>query len=253
MLKALKTALQKTAFHLNWTCTYCGREVFDDGFFCEECGKKLPFNDGDICAHCGRRAPSPREYCETCAGRLTAFDIGRSVFTYEGIAADLIKKFKYENARYLAEVFAPLLVAVYRRALPAADAVVFVPMYKKDLRRRGYNQTELLAQAFSRLTGVEKLTAAEKRRSMKKQVDLGRKTRLENTENAFRIVDKKAVAGKNILILDDVTTTGATANSLARELKKSGAAKVYLLTLASVSSEKKSENQRESGLLSEKE
>ena len=252
MFEKWKAAAKKAAFNLHWTCAHCGGEIFDGGYFCKDCLKRLPFVGESICSHCGRKTVSPREYCDTCAGRLTAFDTARSVFLYEGVAAELVKKFKYGNARYLAEVFAPFLAEVYK-TMPTADAVISVPMYKKDEKKRGYNQTVLLAEAFSRLTGVKHVFAAEKRKTAEKQVGLGRASLLKNSENAFRIADKKAVAGKNILILDDVTTTGATANALADALKKSGAAKVYVLTVASVAFAGETENQRESAPLSEKE
>ena len=248
MLEFLKRAAEKNAFNPGWTCAYCGREIVGGGYFCRECAEKLPFNDGEICAHCGRELDAPQDYCYTCAGRLTAFDAGRSAFVYEGIVSALIRKFKYGNARYLAKVFAPYLANVYYGSFAAADAVAYVPMLKKDQRKRGFNQTELLAREFSALTGLRVISAAEKRRPTAKQAALDRADRLKNMENTFRVADKAAVAGLNILILDDVTTTGATANALAAELKKSGADKVFVLTVASVSgSERKKEKQAESG------
>lgn len=145
-------------------------------------------------------------------------------------------------------MFAPYLANVYYGSFAAADAVAYVPMLKKDQRKRGFNQTELLAREFSALTGLRVISAAEKRRPTAKQAALDRADRLKNMENTFRVADKAAVAGLNILILDDVTTTGATANALAAELKKSGAEKVFVLTVASVSgSERKKEKQAESG------
>lgn len=148
MLEFLKRAAEKNAFNPGWTCAYCGREIFDGGYFCRECAEKLPLNDGEICAHCGRELDAPQDYCYTCAGRLTAFDAGRSAFVYEGIVSALIRKFKYGNARYLAKVFAPYLANVYYGSFAAADAVAYVPMLKKDQRKRGFNQTELLAREF---------------------------------------------------------------------------------------------------------
>ena len=106
-------------------------------------------------------------------------------------------------------------------------------MTEKAKRRRGYNQSELLAKSLSEKIGVPTLECLAKVKETKGQVTLRRSERFKNLIEAFRVTDKKAVKGKTVVIVDDVTTTGATAQALAELLKKSGALKVYLLTVAS--------------------
>ena len=126
------------------------------------------------------------------------------------------------------------MLPIVEREFADVDAVTFVPMTKKAIRRRGYNQSKLLAEAISRATGKELLCAVEKKRENADQRVLTRQEREENMKDVFAVSDKAQVKGKRILIADDTLTTGATASALAEVLKKAGAADVYLITVASV-------------------
>ncbi len=233
----LKAALTKFFnryfFNSDWRCLNCGCEIFDKNKFCDACEKTLPYNDGYICAHCGRKVIAPENYCSTCKGILTALDGCRSYFNYEKPISTLIKRLKYGNARYLIEYFTDTLSVLYAKNYYNADYITFVPMTEKAKRRRGYNQSELLAKSLSEKIGVPTLECLAKVKETKRQVTLRRSERFKNLIEAFRVADKKAVKGKTLVIVDDVTTTGATAQALAERLKKAGALKVYLLTVAS--------------------
>ena len=106
-------------------------------------------------------------------------------------------------------------------------------MTDKALKRRGYNQSRLLAEKLSVLINVPVFDCIKKVKETQRQATLGRAERLKNLDGAFRVFDKKLIAGKSVLIIDDVSTTGATAQVIAKRLKSAGAKIVNLLTVAS--------------------
>lgn len=220
-------------FNPDWRCLSCGKEIFGKEKFCENCLNILPFNDGYICGHCGRAVIAPENYCTTCKNNLVSLDKCRSCFVYKKPVSNMIQRLKYSNQRYLVDYFAERLKFIYLQNYFNADYFAFVPMSEKAKKKRGYNQSELLAQALSKLTDVPVFYGLIKKGETKRQVTLGRKDRLKNLQDSFRVKDKKSVMGKTLVIIDDVTTTGATAEAVARELKRVGAKTVYLITVAS--------------------
>ena len=229
----LSRLLRLNFFYPKWRCLSCGKEIFDGKYFCKECEDKLPYNDGAICDHCGRKVIAPENYCTTCKNVLVSLDKCRSVFSYEPPISALIKKGKYYNAKYVYEYFCDTLYTAYLKNYFNADYVTYVPMTLKAQKKRGYNQSKLLAQGLSERTGVRLLDCLTKVKETKRQATLGRADRLKNLDEVFRVTDKKSVKDKTLVIVDDVTTTGATAQVIAERLKKAGALKVYLLTVAS--------------------
>ncbi len=225
-----------------WTCEVCKKEKFDDGFICEDCRKALPFIAyGNYCNHCGRKTVAKETYCINCKNKLTEVDLCRSVFNYEGKVVLLISNFKFRNHAYLKDFFSEEMEKVMRDNEITADVITFVPMTEKARRKRGYNQTELLAKELSLKTDVPYAELLKKTKETKAQVGLTKSERQDNLKGSFKVVDKKAVEGKSVLLIDDVTTTGATSEVIAGYLKKAGAKKVTLLTVASVSIENKKE------------
>ena len=225
--------LNKYFFNYKWRCLLCGKEIFDEQYFCEQCKKELPYNDGAICGHCGRKVIAFEPYCSTCKEVLTSLDLCRSCFSYEKPINRLIKSAKYNNAKYILDYFAHELTMLYLKNYLNADCFVYVPMSKKAFKKRGYNQSEILARKISERTNVPVLDCLIKTKETKRQATLGRRDRLKNLSEVFRVTDKKAVKDKTIVIVDDVTTTGATAQAIAERLKSAGALKVYLISVAS--------------------
>lgn len=220
-------------FNPEWQCAVCGKENFDGGYVCAECEAKLCYNDGAICLHCGRKVLVSGSYCSTCAEHMISVDMARSVYSYEGDVRKLIKNLKYDNKRFLADYFADKLAMIYLKNYFNADFLTFIPMTEKAKKRRGYNQSEILANKVSKKIGVEVKVVLEKVKETERQAKLGRKERLKNLDGAFKVVDRKAVKGKTVVIVDDVTTTGSTAEVIASRLKRAGAERVYLITVAS--------------------
>lgn len=233
----LKRFAEKYLFNRKWKCLSCGKEIFD-GDFCKDCEKALPIIGENRCAHCGRKTASPVSYCLTCKGRLTETDKCLSVFNYEEPISRLIKKLKYYNGRYLAETFSEYLFKAYKDSGITADAATFVPMTARAEKKRRFNQSRLLAEKFSGISGLPLIDVLIKAKETERQAKLSAAERRKNLLSAFRVKDRKSVKGKSVVIIDDVSTTGTTGETIAQKLKRAGAAKVYLLTVASVQIEK---------------
>ncbi|MBE7086968.1 MAG: ComF family protein [Clostridiales bacterium] len=234
----IKNFLAWLSFDEKWTCNICGKEIFSGEYICQKCKNNLPYNDGYICQHCGRQTPMPEEYCLTCKGNLTNIDVGRSAFVYKKPISILIKSLKYNKKAYLADVLAVHLSNLYFKNYFLADYLVYPPMTDKSLRKREYNHSKLLAEKLSERIGVPVIDVLVKTRETKRQATLNKEERLKNLKGAFRLKSRKIIKGKTILIVDDVTTTGTTAELIAEKLKKAGAIKVIVMTVASVPSKK---------------
>lgn len=230
-MKGLGKFLSETLFPVNFTCDICGIETFETNI-CDECLKTIEFNNKTTCPVCGRKTVRA-EICYECKARAPLFKKGVSALIYRDGAAALIKKFKNGNG-YLKEYFADLLAEKVKQ-LPTTDCIVYVPMTEKAVIKRGYNQGELLAKSLSSRLGIPVLkNAVVKVKDTSEQKSLSQKERLENLKGCFSVKKRNEIKDKNILLVDDVLTTGATAETVCRKLLKAGAAHVYLATVASV-------------------
>jgi len=164
---------------------------------------------------------------------MVRFDYAACFGFYEGSLRTLIHLFKYSGMKPLAGPLGRLL----DRALPPEipfDAVVPVPLYWRKKWSRGFNQSELLARHVARRRGIPVLHALRRKRNTATQAGLANAGRRRNVAGAFTERAAGAIRGKRILLIDDVMTTGATANACATVLKRCGAKSVSLLTLARV-------------------
>ena len=223
-------ALTEVMFPENFTCDLCGREIFDGGHFCKDCRESVTFNDNCTCPRCGRR--TDYDYlCIECKEEAPLFDRAASAIVYDGGGKALVLRYK-NGSPYFKKYFAGLLAKQCGK-FDGAEAIVFVPMTAKSKRRRGYNQSRLLADELSKLINLPVLDAVKKVKDTTQQKSLDRHGREENLKGCFK-VDGSLIKGRKLILVDDVLTTGATANTLCGLLKKHGADKVYFLTVASV-------------------
>lgn len=232
LISAVKLRIKHYDDMHNFTCDVCGKEVFGNERVCLPCNKILPWNLGNICPFCGRKVLEEGT-CLECKEKPLAVRYARSCFTYEGDAMRLVLRFK-KGEKYLFRTFADILLPLFEKAFPEECAVTFVPMTKRAEKRRGFNQSRLLAEEIAARCGREFLNVAEKCRETEQQKSLGRREREKNLEGVFRVIDRKSVKNKCIVIVDDTLTTGATASELARALLRAGAKDTYLLTITSV-------------------
>ncbi len=216
----------------NFTCDICGREVFDGARVCAPCRAALPWNDSLICPFCGRRVKAEGT-CIECKSRPLGVAYARSSFLHEKEASRLVVRYK-RGEKYLFRTLSELALPLVEREFMAADTVVPIPMSEKGLKKRGYNQSELLAERLALLTGKKLVCAVVKRKETAAQKFLSRAERERNLEDSFHVALRKEVKGKKILIVDDTLTTGATVSSVANLLRRAGAAEVYAYTFTSV-------------------
>ena len=190
-------------------------------FFCVSC--RTPFQNAFPLDADGR--------CALCRFGLRGFDAAYCFGSYEGVLRELIHLYKYGRVKTLARPLGALLAA----ALPHEerfDAVTPVPLHWRRQWQRGFNQSELLARTLARRCGIPLIHALKRVRPTVAQSGLSNTGRRRNVAAAFR--PRRAVEGKRILLIDDVMTTGSTAAACALALKRAGAARVALLTVARV-------------------
>lgn len=220
-------------FPSNLKCVFCGRDVPSKDFCCcEDCLHTLPFNNGQRCKICDDEICGDGNICDNCKSHHKKFDKAIAPLVYEGDVKKIVLKFKNDNAKYLAPHMAKFMLNRLKQETVSFDLILPVPLSEKSLDKRKYNQASLLAEEIAKLTNSAFNNAVLiKEKETKHQKELGFLDRQNNLHNAFKVVDKNAIINKNILLVDDVMTTGATANECAKTLKKY-ASKVYVLTFA---------------------
>lgn len=210
-------------------CIVCGKEIRPNRYgLCDDC--KLEIND-NFCMRCGRHKIGIGDYCDECSNLSLHFDEARSAVNYDGNAKALVHRLKYGNAKYLANTLSQYLLDVLLLSDWHADCITFVPIHKSRERKRGYNQAELLAKALAERVDLPCVNLLEKSVKTPNQAKLNRAARLENIKNSFSAVQKPP---EHVILIDDVMTTGSTADECSRVLKRAGAKVVYVLTFASV-------------------
>ncbi|MFL6353115.1 MAG: ComF family protein [Bryobacteraceae bacterium] len=173
------------------------------------------------------------DLCTVCRESLANFDAAYSFGSYEGPLRKLIHLFKYAKVESLALPLSRLLL----RAMPVDecfDVVIAMPMHWRKRWERGFNQAELLARPVAKRCKLKLSTNLRRKRYTKAQAALTEVQRRENLKDSFCVKNAQQIAGKRILLIDDVFTTGATLRSAAEILKTAGAAHVTALTLARV-------------------
>lgn len=220
-------------------CASCGQHlaVLNELEVCNHCITKIKRNPLPYCPRCGRPTDDPSAACAECVKMHPVFTQAYSACLYEGPLKDMIHKYKYQNRRGLAGLFAKVMLDYIKDTPDAAASITlitFVPLHRKRFSERGFNQSELLAIQLGRALNIPAINALEKIFITKPQNDLSREDRLMNVIAAFNTKEnmKDVVKNADILIIDDVMTTGATLNETSRALLKAGAHTVRCLTLA---------------------
>ena len=217
------------------TCIFCDAEIFDENKFgmCDKCAKTLPFIKEKVCKKCGDIIKSMANYCDMCQKNPPVFEKASSVFYYKDNIKSAIKKFKFDGCKYLSKYFAEFLADKYFAEKFSCDVITYVPVHEERLKTRGYNQSELLAKDLSNLINIPFVKdAIIKSKKTLYQADLNYKQRQSNLIDAFKVANNKLFKDKSVLLVDDIFTTGATANECVKVVKACGASKVFVLTIA---------------------
>ncbi len=201
--------------------------------------RKVTFIDEPCCHLCGRPFPFDQgagALCARCTARPPAYDMGRSALQYDADSRPLILAFKHGGRTVQLDRFAKQMSRAGRR-FKDADYILPVPLHPKRLARRSYNQAALLAKASAvYLAGDYAPDVLFRKKDTPSQGAQSGRGRYRNVQGAFEVSvsGREKIKGKNLILIDDVLTTGATAESCARTLKRAGAQKVWVLSLARV-------------------
>jgi len=173
--------------------------------------------------------------CEDCLRKRPDYQVIYARYLYEGTILKAIQHFKYRKKNYFADFLGPLLAGFAEGRVEKSDALLTmpVPLHPRRLRERGFNQSLLLARHVAGHLAVElDFLSLRRDRYTLPQTGLGKEERRRNVRGAFRMENPHAVKERNVLLVDDVATTGNTLNECARVLKRSGCKKVLCLVLA---------------------
>ena len=214
-------------------CPLCG-EISAEGV-CRKCKGRVLYIQEPRCLHCGK--PLKRdtdEYCPDCRQQESCLEQGRNLWQHRAPVSGALYRFKYHNKRNYGKIFAGELASRYAITLEewGIDVIIPIPLHPSRRRRRGFNQAEIIAGELSELTGIPLRTDVLFRiKKTSPQKSLGRRERQANMQGAFA-VSGSWKARKNILLIDDIYTTGATLEKAAKMLKTAGARNVYFLTVS---------------------
>lgn len=240
--------LYRNFFHSIWTrlidflippsCLNCKSLVLDDTALCGDCWSKIRFISAPFCEICGRALEYDAEACGNCASELcnVDFDHARSIFVYDENSSGLILKFKHGDQLHFGVLFANLIKNMLHSYVMQSDLIIPVPIHWTRLLKRRYNQSAILAMYLSKASGIPFDTSSLIRTRATKPQHASIAERIANVKNAFAISEKHVgnIVGRNILLLDDVFTTGSTVTECARTLKQFGAKSVNVVTVARV-------------------
>lgn len=222
------------------TCLACSADLpyHANGYLCTSCQEKLAVPAPLICQRCGKVLKSGGAHCFACRGskgKQYKCQIIRSSYIFNTASRALVHALKYRGADYVARFMAHQMALRYKELpeLDGVDIVVPVPLFKARYKKRGYNQSELLARHFANacLLGFSAEVLCRVR-DTPSQTHLNRAERLANMQDAFACVKPEFIRRKTVLLIDDVATTGATLEGCAAALKKAGAKRVFAYTFA---------------------
>ena len=229
-------------------CRLCGSPLVNISRLpvCAECLSSIRPMDGHLCPVCGERLSGPYAIfaggevnCALCRRLQPPFVKATAYGSYESGLRELIHLLKYDGVRPAANVLGRMLAEAIAplQSLFAEGPVVVVPvpLHARKRRQRGFNQTELIARSALKLESCRRFelkAVLERTRETQSQIGLSRHQRRENLRGAFAVMAPEEVRGHEILLVDDVLTTGTTVSECARVLQRAGATKVYVATVA---------------------
>ncbi len=213
-------------------CVACARVLPVPAFFCETCDLAVERLPPQRCHTCAEPGNFPHRTCPRCRARPPPFSRAWAPFAHEGPISRAIHRFKYEDHPELAAPLGRLLAEECRSFLERAPGLVIaLPLHPRRFRERQYDQAQLLAHQLARATGREApIGLLTRARETRRQVGLSEAERAHNLADAFTA--SPAVDGREVLLVDDVLTTGATVRSAALALRRVGAWRVEVLTFA---------------------
>jgi ComF family protein len=224
------------------TCLACKSKVSavtDEDLICKKCYSEIEINLPPFCFSCGRHLEKNnlnKNICPVCVRNRLHFDRAFSPCVYDGVTKKLIHEFKYKGKDNLGKPLSKIMIDFikeYRLPLNYLDFIIPMPLHKTRLREREFNQAEILSMHIAKEFKKDLVNGVLLRhRQTKTQTELKNKERFLNVANSFSVNNRLSLKEKNLLLIDDVLTTGATSSEAALALKNAGAQTVFVLTLA---------------------
>lgn len=208
-------------------CVLCEAKTHNTLGICQDCWQDLPWQAQNCCSQCG--LPATDHVCGHCISEPPFFDATQALFEYTYPIDALLQAYKYQHTLHLARLFAA--ISLKQRMSNEVDCILPMPMHPARLQQRGFNQSLELAKRIAKLLHKPLATQhCQRIKNTPPQASLPLKARVKNIKNAFACDDY--FAGKHVAIVDDVMTSGASLNELAKTLKAAGAAKVTCWVVA---------------------
>lgn len=214
-------------------CCFCGQISYTEK--CPDCAEKVIYIAEPRCKKCGRPVRyDEQEYCYECQ-RLSHFYIqGKSIWLHKSPVNNSIYQFKYHNRRIFGEYYAHEMYRLFRKDIEAwkIDVIIPIPLHKKRRRKRGYNQAEIVAKELGEKVGIPvDCKFVFRKKATKAQKELTAKDRKQNLKNAFEVKDTR-YQEKNILLIDDIYTTGSTIDAVAETILVKMKCNIWFLTIS---------------------
>jgi ComF family protein len=208
-------------------CALCAAPTHSELSVCHACINDLPLATNPSCPQCGLSTQG--DICGKCIKQKPHYDATHALFTYAYPVDALLQHYKYHHALYLSQTFAQLLSA--KMQSNDIDLIIAMPLHPNRIKERGFNQSLEVAKIMATKQQIALDRASCSRiKNTPPQASLPLKNRLKNMKDAFRC--NQSLTGKHIALIDDVMTTGASLNELAKTIKKAGAYKVSCYVLA---------------------
>ncbi|WMJ77926.1 MULTISPECIES: ComF family protein [unclassified Sedimentibacter] len=220
------------------TCFICETydEKINDKYICSDCEKKIKKIIHPACSKCCKPIDfdSFDGLCRECRNSDRYFETSRSPYAYEGIIKKAIYSYKYYNKSYFFKFFGNCLVDYMKDTNYAYfDFIASVPIHPSKMRKRGYNQSELIARYIASRLCIPYVDALKRTKKTLKQSGQKKEDRRKNLRNAFTVKKSaQKIINSTILLVDDIYTTGSTVDECSKALIKYGAEKVYIITIA---------------------
>ena len=220
------------------TCLICEDydESIGDKYICPHCENLLKKIEIPMCSKCSKpiNYNSLTTLCQECSIEEKHFIMSKSPYAYDNLIKKSIYSYKYYNKPYFYKMFGNLLIN-FMLSTNYTDfaCIVSVPLHSSKMRKRGYNQSELLAKYISTKLSIPYVDALKRTKKTQKQSEQSKVERMKNLKNAFTIkASAHKIINSSVLLVDDIYTTGATVDECSKVLMNYGASKVYVITIA---------------------
>jgi len=211
-------------------CFNCKSIVpFEDSYFCKKCRNLIKLID-EKCERCSGIISDGK--CILCSEREFYIEKNISIVEYTGVVKDMVHSIKFENYRKLLDVVYPMMIEKASAFNHRFDLITYIPMSRDKEWKRGFNQSRLIAEKIAKKMKIPLKNILKETKKSESQRDLGYRDRFINVIGRYTTKKRQDIENLDILIIDDIFTTGSTLNECARILKESGANKVFSLTFA---------------------